>query len=257
MNIAIIGSGNLANQMGTALIKAGHKITRVYGRNIEKVYQLALKFDADYTTDLWSKARNTEAYLILVNDDAIKEVASKLNADNSLLIHASGSTDIDVLSDFSENFGVIYPFFTFSSQPSIDWKKIPICFEANNLESAEKLDNLANTLSDQVYFMDFEKRKKLHLAGVFACNFTNYLYRIAEELVAKSGLSIEILKPIILETALKIQQTSAAKVQTGPAIRGDLETIQKHLDILDNDKDFREIYKLMSEGIMQKYEQIG
>jgi predicted short-subunit dehydrogenase-like oxidoreductase (DUF2520 family) len=189
-------------------------------------------------------------YIIAVKDDVIDEVAKKIKLNNKLVVHTSGSTALHVLKNTSNHYGVFYPLQTFSKNKKVDFKTVPICLEANGNTTLKVLQQLAKTISTDIYNTDFNQRKALHLAAVFACNFTNHLYSISSQLLKKYQLPFDILKPLIQETATKIENNSPAEVQTGPAIRGDKKIMEMQLKMLSTEKEFLQVYKLLSKSII-------
>jgi predicted short-subunit dehydrogenase-like oxidoreductase (DUF2520 family) len=157
---------------------------------------------------------------------------------------------MDILKSAAKNYGVFYPLQTFSKNKKADFKTIPICLEANNTSTLKVIQSLGKSISNNVRTINSEQRKVVHLSAVFACNFTNHFYAIASDILASKKLSLDILKPLIEETANKIKNNSPAKMQTGPAIRGDKKTMNAHLKLLEN-KEYKKLYKLMSESIMK------
>jgi len=169
------------------------------------------------------------------------------------VVHTAGSVAQNVFKNYSKNYGVFYPFQTFSKNKEVNFSEIPICIEANNEKFENKLINLAKKLSENVYKMNSEQRKYLHIAGVFANNFTNHMYYIASEILKQKNIDAEIINPLIKETANKLEKLSAYNAQTGPALRNDTESIKKHLNLLSSQPEFMEIYKLISKDIFNKH----
>lgn len=250
MNVVLIGSGNVATHLGKALKNAGYNVSLVYGRTEKSAKNLAEILSTDYTTDINKIVKHHDLYILAVKDSAIHEVCSFLQLNDKLIIHTSGSTDMDVLKNASSKYGVLWPLQTFSKAKEINFNKIPIFIEGCNKEVVIKLKKMAEQISNKIYETDSEERKIIHLAAVFACNFTNHIYSIAEKILKKNNFSFNILETLIQETAVKALQNSPAKVQTGPAIRKDIETIKNHLDLLQKyDVSFRKIYKEITKGI--------
>jgi len=154
---------------------------------------------------------------------------------------------------YADKYGVLYPLQTFSKNKAVDFSQIPICVEAINAEVEKELLKIAHLLTEKTYILNSEKRKKLHLAAVFACNFSNYMYDIAYDIVMSAGIDFEILKPLIAETADKIKTMTPKEAQTGPAVRYDENTINKHLTLLNRKKYLKEIYKVLSKGIHKRH----
>ena len=253
MKIVLLGSGNVATQLGQALLGAGHEIIQVWSRNIAHAEELANSLNAGAITDLQKINLEAGLYILAVNDDAIAQVSAQLPLSDRLIVHTSGSTEMDVLSGSSGKFGVIYPVQTFSKQKPLDFKTIPVVVEGNSPETTKELLHLAGQISGQTIELNSQKRRALHISAVFACNFTNYLYSISEKILKEEGMDFDLLRPIIVETAAKVQKLSPAEAQTGPGLRNDLVSIKKHLDYLKNDPQLHELYNKLSQGIVNFY----
>lgn len=249
-NIILIGAGNVATSFGLALYKEGYLISQVYSLTKKSAEILAKKINAKAITDLKKLDTNATIYIIAVKDDAIEKVAKKLHLKNKIVVHTSGSVSLNALKNVSENYGVFYPLQTFSKERKIDFKNVPICIEANNKTTSITLNYFAKSISNNVQNINSEQRKAIHLAAVFACNFSNYLYVIAESILKKNKLSLNLLKPLIEETANKIKNNSPSEMQTGPAIRGDKKTMKAHFKLLSDNKDYKQLYALLSKSII-------
>jgi predicted short-subunit dehydrogenase-like oxidoreductase (DUF2520 family) len=247
--IILIGAGNVATQLGTALHKAGYSILQVYSHSNKSATTLAKKIKAKAITDLNKLDTTASIYIIAIKDDAIAELTDRLSLTDQLVVHTSGSVEMNVLKRTSENYGVFYPLQTFSKTKAVDFTAVPICIEANNPSTINLLKRFAKTISKNVQEVNSEQRKILHIGAVFACNFTNHMYAIAASLLAKHELSFDLLKPLIQETANKITQQDPVAMQTGPAIRNDKKTMDAHLKLLTSDKELKAIYKLLSDHI--------
>ena len=251
MRITLIGSGNVATHLAAALKNAGHAIVQVYSRNMQNAALLAYHVKAEAIDDLKAINTDTDLFIIAIKDDAIGPIAEQLARHQKLMVHTSGATNLYSLLAFSDNVGVFYPLQTFSKTKEVDFRNVPVCIEANDEAIAKALKELAQTISNKVYHIDSEKRKALHLAAVFVCNFPNYLYTIAQQIIAKQDLNFELLRPLILETAEKVQNADAAKVQTGPAIRNDENTMAMHQQLLEGEPQLQQLYSLLSQGIIK------
>lgn len=248
-NIIFIGAGNLATHLALALKSAGKRIIQVYSRTYSSASQLAAKINAEPISDINLLKNNADIFIVSIKDAAIEQIVADIKINNKLIVHTSGSIPMEVLKSVSDNYGVFYPLQTFSKNKDIDFSNLPICLEANNQENLETLKIFAAAISNNINEIDFEKRRIIHLAAVFACNFTNNMYAIAEQLLKENNISFNILLPLVQETALKIYKDSPGKLQTGPAVRGDEIVISSHLNMLANHKNFKEIYKLISDNI--------
>ena len=249
MNIVLLGSGNVATHLALALKAIGENIVQVFSPNLINAKALADRVDSAYINNLAQINSDADLYIISVKDDAIVEVARKLADVNGLVVHTSGTTDIKVLSTEVKHAGVFYPLQTFSKTKNVDFKTIPLCLEANEASQLELLQLLATRLSNKVYQLDGEKRKVLHLAAVFACNFTNHMYALASQILNANDLHFDIIRPLIAETADKVMLDLPENVQTGPAIRQDEGTINKHLTMLADLPELQEIYQTLSDSI--------
>ncbi len=252
ISISIIGSGNVATQLGLILHSEGYMINQVYSQSKKNASLLAKKLKAEAITDFKKLSKDSSIYIIAVKDDAIESVAKQLKLTNQIIVHTSGSVSMDVLKKSSKNYGVFYPLQTFSKEKLANFKVIPVCIEANNSSTSTTLEYFAKSISSNVQKTNSEQRKKIHLAAVFACNFSNHLYAIAEQLLSKNKLSLDLLKPLIEETANKIKENKPSKVQTGPASRNDKKTMSAHLKLLSKEKDLQKLYNLLSESIIKR-----
>ena len=177
---------------------------------------------------------------------------------NVLLVHTSGSTDLNVLQKFHERCGVLYPLQTFSFEKSVDWSQVPLLIETHQSQDLYSLQDLAQQLSQRVYVYSSAQRLSLHLAAVFACNFSNYCYDMAKQVVDGASVDFSLLYPLILETADKATQFNPKDVQTGPALRQDQQILQMHQELLQKQQhgDLVEIYQKMSNAIQHRHHKI-
>lgn len=249
-SIVLIGSGNVATHLGLALKKAGCKILQVYSPNVEHAAILAKKLKAKYCNTIEAISVNADLYIMAVKDDAIKELCQQLKLKDKILVHTSGTAAMDMLKAASKNIGVFYPLQTFSKNISIEIQQVPFCIEANNKTTEKLLLQLAKTISYHVNLVSSKQRKTIHVAAVFACNFTNHLFSISENILNDHKISFDILKPLIYETIYKIEKHLPKDVQTGPAKRKDKKTIQAHLEFLKTYPTYQKIYKQLSESII-------
>ena len=252
MRITLIGSGNVATHLGAAFKNAGHRIVQVYSRSESNSSLLAYHIGAEAITDLTQINPETDIFIIAVADDAIAGIAEQLAQYHILIVHTSGATSFYNLTAFTDKAGAFYPLQTFSKTKEVDFRTVPICIEGADQVITQTLKELAQSISNNVYMLDSTHRKILHLAAVFACNFPNYLYRVAQQLLAEQNMPFELLRPLILETAEKVQEHFPADVQTGPAIRKDQQTILNHLQMLKDKPELEQLYRLLSQGIIKK-----
>jgi predicted short-subunit dehydrogenase-like oxidoreductase (DUF2520 family) len=248
--VVILGAGNLAWHFGHRLSGAGIQVRQVFSRTPKQGESLASELNTGYTNRLDLLAEDADLYLLAVSDDAIASLLRQARFGKRLVAHAAGSVSIDVFAGKVKNYGVLYPLQTFTQGKPLDFSNIPLFIEANNARNLEKLNRLACRLSERVYIVDSEKRTYLHLAAVIASNFTNHMFTLAEKLMQERNLSFDILKPLIQETVAKALQISPFLSQTGPAIRGNAQVIEKHMAMLEHHPEIRELYRMISESIM-------
>ncbi len=251
--IVLIGAGNLATQLGKALHQKGKKILQVLSRTQESADLLAGQTGSAAIINPNHLIKDADLYILAVPDDEIHRISDAITFHEQLIVHTSGSVGMEVLKDASANHGVFYPLQTFSKIRDVSFSDIPICIEASCEENYVSLTNLAEEISNDVRRINSSQRQTIHLAAVFASNFTNYMYAIADEILEKENISFDIIQPLIRETAKKIEKKSPKDTQTGPAFRKDLKIIEKHLQLLKNDPDKKEIYELFSKLIVESY----
>lgn len=256
MNITIIGTGKVATILAQKLFSATHKIVGIVGRNKNATQNLATQCNA-LALNMFDEIPNeTDLILIAVSDTGIMEIANKLSQQNAIVVHTAGAISKDLLINCSENFGILYPLqsITIHTKSNVD---IPFIIDGNNDFTIKSLTKLANTISANVAFGNDDYRSKLHVAAVLVNNFTNYIYALAEDFCATENVDFKLLQPIIIETANRIQYQSPKKVFTGPAIRKDEVTIEKHLDILNHHPKLKPLYGLLSNSLQEYYQNLS
>ena len=250
MNIVLLGSGNIATHLGRAFKMAGQTIVQVWSRDISHAAELADTLASEAISDLDNVNRSADLYIIAVKDEAIRQIAAELDIEDKLIVHTSGTTGIDILEGLSSHIGVFYPLQTFSKNKAVDFRQVPIAIEAKTDEDVAAIRAIADRLSEKVIELSSTQRKALHIAAVFACNFTNHLFTISKQLLEREELDFDLLRPLIAETADKIKLNDPENVQTGPAVREDQETINTHLEMLQDQPELADIYKKLSQSIV-------
>lgn len=234
--LAIIGNGNVGIHLRQAFSSSGNNVNIYNARSFAG-------FDS-----------NPDIVLLTVRDDAIESVASHIAATHryftGIVAHTAGSVPIDILRPYFRNHGVLYPLQTFSKcHLDLNYSKIPFFIEGSDVEVAATLEKLATTLSPNVFQLNSRQRMKMHIASVFACNFTNALYDISSHLLEEAGIPFSVLHPLIQETVRKIESLSPAEAQTGPAVRGDVKVISRHIEALESDHELQRLYMQISKYI--------
>ena len=252
MNIVFIGAGRLATQLAQALHDKGHTIKAVYSRTMASAQALAEKVGAVATDDIATIIGNADAIIMAVKDDALPSLAAELvkKGTSCPMYHTAGSVSIDVLKALP-HYGVIYPMQTFSKERQVDFSDIPFFIEASDDASLAIAQSIATSVSNRVTVLDSERRRQLHLAAVFACNFANHCYTLAADILERNELDFSLLLPLIEETAAKAGDMHPREAQTGPAVRYDKTVIDRQSEMLADEPLTRQIYELMSESIHQ------
>ena len=257
--IVLIGAGNVATHFGKAFHDNGYTISQVYSRTEKSAKELADKLGADYTIYINKVIKDADIYIVSVKDSVLPELlpqVARLSPD-ALYLHTAGSVPMDAWKGLASRYGVFYPLQTLSKTRELDIHDVPCLVEANNEEDLKLLLRISKELTGHDYQADSDMRRVLHLAAVFACNFTNHLYAICDYLFRKDGrIPFEVVLPLIDETARKVHHLSPVDAQTGPAVRFDENIMKKHIDMLQDEPELAEIYEIMSKDI-HKFQQLS
>ncbi len=257
MKITLIGAGNVGYHLGKRLYKKGFFINQVYSRNLKNARRLAKKIKADFTDNIYTINSKSAIYILAIKDDAIGEVACQLAKNNALtdklIAHTSGAVSSEILAPYFKNYGVFYPLQTFSKSQKVQFSKIPICIDAAQADSLELLRQLGKKISKKVSPLNDKERAILHVAAVFVNNFTNHLFYIGQDIVEQEQISFDLLKPLIWETVCKIENRHPKEMQTGPARRGDLKTLKKHIKYLKKFPKYAQLYDLLTKSIQNAH----
>ncbi|MBP6432228.1 MAG: DUF2520 domain-containing protein [Ferruginibacter sp.] len=249
MQIVIIGSGNVATVLGRLCKQKGHNILQVMSRTEGNAKILATELGCDYTNYNGKTNMNADLYLVAISDGVLFDLNKSFKLGNKLIVHTAGSVNKDVLEGISTNYGTLYPFQSLRKETA-EIPSIPFLVDGNNEESISILESFAQTLSDIVKRTTDEERLKLHVSGVFVSNFTNHLYALAKDFCTKENVDFSLLYPLILETAQRGVKYAPEDVQTGPALRKDVFTLDKHLKVLTNHTNLKYLYLKITDSIM-------
>lgn len=253
MKAVMIGAGNVATNLVRALSATGIEVVQVYSHTLAHARELADTVNAGATDDLSALEMGADIYIISVKDDAIVNVVSSIPDNGALWVHTSGSIPMTVFEGRRQRYGVFYPMQSFSKQIATDFTEVPFFIEAVNDGVALEIEALAQRLSQRVFHATSEQRRRLHIAAVFACNFANHLWTLADDVLRDAELPFDVMLPLISTTVDKLKRLSPAESQTGPAMRRDHRVMQSHMAMLDKDKAL--IYKALSDNIMKRHEQ--
>lgn len=253
-NVVLIGAGNVAFHLGKALKRSGNKLLLLINRDQKRGERLAFELGCKFTTDFKAIPEETDVVIIAVKDDAISEVAGKIFCPGKVVVHTSGSVPMSALGDASDRLGVFYPLQTMHRGSEVNMKEVPFCIEGNSNWNEGMLLELARSISDNVQVLNSEQRRITHIAAVFACNFTNHFYALADDILQKNGMDLDILRPLIRKTANNINNGHPKELQTGPAKRNDTKVMQEHLDMLEKvSPELKKLYEDVSESIIEMH----
>lgn len=257
MDIVLIGSGKVANILAGRIHKAGHHIVQVLSRTAASALQLARRHDIPlFGRTGGSMVARADLYIFAITDDALLNDHSTFLHTKNPVVHTSGSVSMEVLSRYSPHYGTLYPLQSLNEQTS-DEAEIPFLLDAIDEETLNIIKAFAESISKKVSVTNDKDRASLHLAAVFVNNFTNHLYALAQSYCERHNLDFSLLEPLLLETAKRVEGKNALSLQTGPAVRGDETTIEKHLKLLKTQPDLLVIYTVLTESILQYHAKTG
>ena len=245
-NIALIGAGNVATHLGKAFARSGVSVRYVAARTIENAQNLANKLGAKAYINISDIPTDVDFVIISTSDTSVGDVAKMLKPSEAVVVHTSGSVEMSVLGKYHKRCGVLYPLQTFSKDVEVDIAKVPFFIEGDT-----EIGKLAHKISNNIYHADSQKRKALHVAGVLTSNFPIYLLQIAERALSAEGFPLEVVRPLIEVSIEKAFNVKPENALTGPARRGDLQTIRKHINSLSETD--AEIYRIISNAILKQY----
>jgi predicted short-subunit dehydrogenase-like oxidoreductase (DUF2520 family) len=252
-NISFAGAGRVAEALCKELFNAGFTIDKVISTTEVNGKPLAVSCRAEWSDELIFPV-TSKIIIVSVPDHRLQYVLNELRcSDGTLVAHTAGSFGLEIFPDKIKRKGVFYPLQTFSKNRKVSFNGLPFMLETSDNESSMILKRLAETIKGKVYFVDTDQRKMLHLAAIFVNNFTNYMLTVGKEVTLKAGFSFEILEPLLKETISKALESGPENSQTGPAVRNDHNTIEKHLELLSFSPGFQRIYKEITQSIIEYY----
>ncbi|HPC99221.1 MAG TPA: DUF2520 domain-containing protein [Bacteroidales bacterium] len=252
-SISFAGAGNVASSLCLAFFAAGHRIVQVTSRGKTGGSSLAQKVNAVWTDSLRFD-RETDFIIVSVPDNALADVLGRIECSKrTIILHTAGSYGLEVFPPRAGKKGVLYPLQTFSKGRKIDFGDVPFLIEASDSGVRKEVTRLAGILSGRVVNSDTEQRKMIHLAAVFACNFVNHLLALSEDIASRGSFNFDILHPLIRETVSKALESGPSGSQTGPAVRNDINTVRKHLELLSFSPGMRNLYKELTDSIIDFY----
>lgn len=249
MNITFVGCGNVAVVLARLCFAQGHIIKQVIARNLAVREKFATDFNCSHISFDEIPDKNIDLVIVALSDISMPEAIYPLNFGNIAVMHTAGACGMDVIKTMSTNYGVLYPLQSLRKEMEVI-PEIPFLIEGSCIEMLQFLKKFAETISKNVVTVNGEERLKLHAAAVIVNNFTNYLFSVAEKYCGDEGVNFKLLLPLIKQTADIVQNHSPLSVQTGPASRGDITTLDKHLRLLTENPKLRTLYMRLTDGIM-------
>ncbi|MBP7496254.1 MAG: DUF2520 domain-containing protein [Bacteroidales bacterium] len=250
-NIVLIGAGNVAYNYADIIIKKGFNLCQVYSYTRLTAQTFAQKFNIEWTSEPLKLLKDADLYIIAIKDSEIETIVNKIKINNALVVHTAGSVNSELLRKCSANYGVLYPLQTLQKNKFIDfYNNVPLLIEANNNQNLNTLEKFAEQLSNNVRIFSSEQRKSIHIAAVFACNFTKYMYHCSDLLLKDNNLPFELLLPLIKHTVETVEMDNNLTNMTGPAARGDYKIVATHLAYLSKYKDLKNIYSAITKEIL-------
>ena len=253
MKVAIVGSGNVATILGKVIHAGGHQVVQVLSRKAEHAEKLALQFGCDWGDLKSVPSKDADLVLLAITDTALYHFDQQMHFSDQVVVHTAGSVSKEVLKNISSRYGIIYPLQSLVIDSSVI-PEIPLMVDGNSVETTLYIRNFAESFSGNVTAANDEERIKYHVAAVLVSNFTNHLFAMANDFCRKENIDFKKLFPLIQETTLRIKDHDPEAVQTGPAIREDIYTLGKHLQVLSAHPDFKYLYLKLSESILKLYQ---
>jgi predicted short-subunit dehydrogenase-like oxidoreductase (DUF2520 family) len=254
-NLSFAGAGRVAGALCREMHHAGYNILQVVSRSESNGKPLADSCNAEWSSDPDFKDAN-DIIIVAVPDLSLREVLSRIKcSDTTIVVHTAGSFGLEVFPEKIKKAGVFYPLQTFTQGRKVSFKDLPFLLESSSHVIDKKLARIATTLGGQAHLVDTEKRRMIHLSAVFVCNFSNFMLTAGKELSSKAGLPFGILVPLIKETISKAIEIGPEKSQTGPAIRNDRNTIEKHLELLSFSPELQSIYRDVTQAIIKYFKE--
>ncbi|MDR2835572.1 MAG: DUF2520 domain-containing protein [Bacteroidales bacterium] len=253
IKIAIIGAGNVASHFVEKIKNTDIQILQICNRHINKAKKLANIVNAEAIDNFEQILPNADIYFFMLSDSGIVEIIDKIKSQKGIFVHTSGTLSKDIFKNHTNNYGVFYPFQTFSEKDKLNFNDLPILLDTSNKYTSEILEKFAQNLKCKVYNIDEKQRQIIHLSGIFASNFANHCVFLGEQILKNENIDIDIIQPLLKQSFNKIFSIGAKKAQTGPAYRNDEIIIEKHLKMLENNRNLSEIYKILSKSIQKTY----
>jgi len=250
----MIGAGNVSTHISRHFHSAGHRINCIYSRSEESARRLSGELGVPGTADREQVPREADFFILCVPDRAVAELTAQFRGYGGTWVHTAGSLSMELFEGFFTQYGVLYPLQSLSRERRISKNRIPFLVEASSAPALEKITDLAKSISDRVKVVDSPTRMKVHLAAVFANNFSNHMVHVAQQFMEEAALDPRLLDDLLEETFHKLKEMDSCSAQTGPAKRGDRDTINKHIELLKDHPELQKLYTFISRDIERSRE---
>ncbi len=255
-NISFAGAGRVAGALCRELYNKGAIIDLIVSESENRGRLLAESCNSMWSSEL-NYPDSTDIIIVAVPDHRLQGVLDQIRCNSeTIVVHTAGSMGLDVFPGSILRRGVFYPLQTFSSGRKVDFTGLPVLIETTDTKASELLQIIAESMNCKVLFSDTEHRRMLHLSAVFVCNFTNHMLTEGKEIALKAGFQFEILIPLINETISKAIDIGPEASQTGPAVRNDKNTLEKHLELLSFSPELQRIYNEITLSIMHYHNKL-
>ncbi len=253
MELVMVGAGRLATNLAIALHEKGNRVLAVFSRTQVAAATLADRVGATATAEIDALPCHADAFILALKDDALPGVIARLarHRTDAVFLHTAGSVPMRVFLPHAQHYGVLYPMQTFSKERLVDFARVPFFIEGSDDRALQVARQIASSLSSEVRPMSSDERRYLHLAAVFACNFSNHCYALAAEILQRHGLPFSVMQSLVEETVEKVATLSPREAQTGPAVRYDEQVMNAQLQLLSELPTARRVYEVMSQSIHQ------
>jgi hypothetical protein len=249
MRVVMIGSGNVATIFSRLIKRSGHTVVQVISKHLPNATTLATELNCDFADNYNAVNTLADIYIIAISDNSLHQLPAEFNLADKLVVHTAAAVSKDILQTISTNYGVLYPLQSLRKEMK-EVIAIPLLIDGNSNQVIQSIRNFAITISPIIDIADDEQRLKLHVAATISNNFTNHLFSLTEDFCKKENIDFKLLLPLINETVHRLNNHSPTDVQTGPAVRNDVSTINKHLTVLENYPAIKDLYKLITASII-------
>ena len=244
----------MATHISRHFHSVGQQISCIYSRTEESARRLSGELGVPGTSNMKEVPREADFFILCVPDRAVTDVSEQFRGREGTWLHTAGALSMELFQGIFEQYGVLYPMQSLSRDRNLRNGHIPFLVEASSHQVLERITDLAFSISDRVEEVDSPTRLKVHLAAVFANNFSNHMVHVAQQILEEANLDAGLLDLLLEETFHKLREMDSFSAQTGPAVRGDQETMNKHRELLKDHPELEKLYTFISRDITRSRE---